>query len=103
MLILVLPAMLMAQGVSAPSDSKTISPPSQAQASQPPTPAKDSASLKAMPSGKDSLALAPPKSRSDTVIVVKHGFNHREQIITGSVIMSCLALMLVTMNNYNPR
>jgi hypothetical protein len=43
------------------------------------------------------------KSRGDSVIVVKHSFNHREQIITGSVIMTCLALILVAMNNYNPR
>lgn len=50
----------------------------------------------------DSLANRP-KSRSDSVIVVKHRFNHKEQIITGSVIMTCLALMLVAMNNYNPR
>jgi hypothetical protein len=50
----------------------------------------------------DSLAKAP-KSRSDSVIVVKHHFDHREQIITGSVIMTCLALMMVAMNNYNPR
>ena len=27
----------------------------------------------------------------------------REQIITGSVVMTCLALMMVVMNNYNPR
>jgi len=51
---------------------------------------------------RDTLANHP-KSRSDSVIVVKHGFNHKEQIITGSVIMTCLALMLVAMNNYNPR
>jgi hypothetical protein len=44
-----------------------------------------------------------PKSRVDTVLVVQHRFNHREQIITGSVVMSCLALMMVVMNNYNPR
>jgi len=37
------------------------------------------------------------------VIVAKHQFNHREQIITGSLIMTCLAVMLVAMNNYNPR
>ncbi len=54
---------------------------------------------------KDSLTLVKqiPKSRSDSVQVVKHGFNHREQIITGSVVMTCLALIMVTMNNYNPR
>lgn len=48
-------------------------------------------------------SLARPKSRADSVIVVKHGFNHQEQIITGSVIMTCLALIMVAMNNYNPR
>ena len=52
---------------------------------------------------RDTLAKTASKSRSDSVIVVKHHFDHREQIITGSVIMTCLALMMVTMNNYNPR
>ncbi len=61
----------------------------------------DTASIKAIPVSSDTTAL--PKSRSDTVLVVKHSFNHKEQIITGSVIMTCLALMMVTMNNYNPR
>jgi hypothetical protein len=53
--------------------------------------------------GSKPDTLARPKSRGDSVIVVKHGFNHREQIITGSVIMTCLALIMVAMNNYNPR
>ena len=53
------------------------------------------------PSARDTSSAS--KSRADTVIVVKHQFNHREQIITGSIIMTCLALMMVTMNNYNPR
>jgi len=55
----------------------------------------------AQPPPPDSLSL--PKSRADTVLVVKHRFDHREQIITGSVVMTCLALMMVIMNNYNPR
>lgn len=54
-----------------------------------------------MPGPQDSLTS--PKSRADTVLVVKHRFHHREQIITGSVVMTCLALMMVVMNNYNPR
>jgi hypothetical protein len=52
-------------------------------------------------SAKNGPAVA--KSRQDSVLIVKHSFNHRQQIITGSVIMSCLALIMVTMNNYNPR
>ena len=64
------------------------------------TPASDTTSSSKSPA--DTLAK-PSKSRSDSIIVVKHHFNHREQIITGSVIMTCLALMMVAMNNYNPR
>lgn len=54
-------------------------------------------------SGTDSATAKAAKSRTDSLIVVKHSFEHREQIITGSVIMSCLMLMMVAMNNYNPR
>jgi hypothetical protein len=63
--------------------------------------AQDSLGKAATAAKPDSLAH--PKSRADSVIVVKHGFNHQEQIITGSVIMTCLALIMVAMNNYNPR
>jgi hypothetical protein len=42
-------------------------------------------------------------SRVDTTLIVKHHFNHRQQIITGSVIMACMAAMVVVMNNYNPQ
>jgi hypothetical protein len=53
---------------------------------------------------KDSAAVpAKPKSRADSVLVPKHAFNHREQLITGSVVMSCLLVILLAMNNYNPR
>lgn len=57
----------------------------------------------AVPTPTTQDTLGRPKSRADTVLVVQHSFNHRQQIITGSVVMSCLAMMLVIMNNYNPR
>jgi hypothetical protein len=63
--------------------------------------ARPAAQAGSNPAAQDSLSV--PKSRADTVLVVKHRFNHREQIITGSVVMTCLALMMVVMNNYNPR
>lgn|GEM_PF-5872141 len=44
-----------------------------------------------------------PQSRADSVVLIKHRFNHKEQIITGGVIMSCIAAMMAIMNNYNPR
>jgi hypothetical protein len=43
------------------------------------------------------------EAKTDSVKVVRHQFNHREQVIVGGVIMACIALVLVTMNNYNPR
>jgi hypothetical protein len=64
---------------------------------------------KAGPEPAAVAAIAAPDSarkplkRADTVLVVRHEFNHREQIIAGGVIMACLAGMLVVMNNYNPR
>jgi hypothetical protein len=52
----------------------------------------------------DSLSAARgPVSREDTTLIVKHNFNHRQQIITGSVIMACAAAIIVVMNNYNPQ
>lgn len=63
-------------------------------------------SAKTSQASKDSLLAQGQqgnKSRVDSIKVVKHNFNHREQIITGSVVMICFALVLVTMNNYNPR
>ena len=51
----------------------------------------------------DSVAARGGTFRSDTTFIVKHHFNHRQQIITGSVIMACLATMVVVMNNYNPQ
>ena len=64
--------------------------------------------LKPLPARADSSvavhdSIPAVKTRADTVLIAKHQFNHREQIITGSVIMACLIGMLAFMNNYNPR
>jgi hypothetical protein len=50
----------------------------------------------------DSVA-AKPVSRADTAKVVKHHFNHRQQIITGGAVMASLAAIMTVMNNYNPQ
>ena len=34
---------------------------------------------------------------------VKRDYDHRQQVIVGSVIMFCVALAMVLMNNYNPK
>ena len=34
---------------------------------------------------------------------VKRDYNHRQQVIVGSVVMFCVALAMVLMNNYNPK
>lgn len=48
-------------------------------------------------------ALATPKARADSVVLIRHQFNHKEQIIAGGVVMACLVAMMAVMNNYNPR
>lgn len=69
----------------------------------------DSLQTAAVPEDSSHVSPAPggggvsKSNRADTVLVVRHVFNHREQIIAGGVIMACLAGMLVIMNNYNPR
>jgi hypothetical protein len=83
-----------ASGAAAPQSS---------QAPQDSAVTRDSTGKAIVPLDGKTMAVITPKSRADSVIVVKHDFNHREQIITGSVIMSCLMLMMVAMNNYNPR
>ena len=34
---------------------------------------------------------------------VKRDYNHRQQVVVGSVVMLCVALAMVLMNNYNPK
>ncbi|HEX2612735.1 MAG TPA: hypothetical protein VHO02_03980 [Fibrobacteria bacterium] len=57
-------------------------------------------SLRAIAAKADT---AGTKARADTVQVVMHNHNHRQQIITGGVMMACMAGIMVMMNNYNPR
>ena len=60
-------------------------------------------SNKQQPFDSSKTTQVVPKTRTDSLTIVKHGYQHRQQIITGSVVMACLALIMVTMNNYNPR
>lgn len=34
---------------------------------------------------------------------IKRDYNHRQQVIVGGVVMFCVALAMVLMNNYNPK
>lgn len=34
---------------------------------------------------------------------VKREYDHKQQVIVGSVVMFCIALAMVLMNNYNPK
>ena len=34
---------------------------------------------------------------------IKREYNHRQQVVVGSVVMLCVALAMVLMNNYNPK
>jgi hypothetical protein len=65
--------------------------------------ASDSAPSAVRVAGDSAAAASGPKSRADTAQIVKHHFNHRQQIITGGVIMACMAMIMTVMNNYNPQ
>lgn len=34
---------------------------------------------------------------------IKRNYDHRQQVVVGSVVMLCVALAMVLMNNYNPK
>lgn len=34
---------------------------------------------------------------------IKREYNHRQQVVVGSVVMLCITLAMVLMNNYNPK
>ena len=34
---------------------------------------------------------------------IKRDYDHRQQVVVGSVVMLCVALAMVLMNNYNPK
>lgn len=34
---------------------------------------------------------------------IKRDYDHKQQVIVGSVVMFCIALAMVLMNNYNPK
>ena len=53
----------------------------------------------------DSVKITAPtlqEQDEENPIYVKREYNHREQVIVGSVVMLCVALAMVLMNNYNP-
>ncbi len=57
----------------------------------------------------DSLEVKSDSLQQDSVgvkreqAIIRHNFRHREQVIVGFVVMVCIALVMVTMNNYNPK
>ena len=57
--------------------------------------------------GIDSTELAEGPTlqelNEENPTYVKREYNHRQQVIVGSVIMLCVAVAMVLMNNYNPK
>lgn len=57
--------------------------------------------------GIDSTKLAEGPTlqelNEENPTYVKRDYNHRQQVIVGSVIMLCVAVAMVLMNNYNPK
>ena len=57
--------------------------------------------------GIDSTKLAEGPTlqelNEENPTYVKREYDHRQQVIVGSVIMLCVAVAMVLMNNYNPK
>ena len=57
--------------------------------------------------GVDSTKLATGPTlqelNEENPSYVKREYNHRQQVIVGSVVMLCVAVAMVLMNNYNPK
>ena len=57
--------------------------------------------------GIDSTKLAEGPTlqelNEENPTYVKREYNHRQQVIVGSVVMLCVAVAMVLMNNYNPK
>jgi len=50
---------------------------------------------------KDTVTLQQRNEENPSYI--KREYDHKEQVIVGSLVMLCVALAMVFMNNYNPR
>ena len=57
--------------------------------------------------GVDSAALAKGPTlqelNEENPTYVKREYDHKQQVVVGSVVMFCVALAMVLMNNYNPK
>ncbi len=57
--------------------------------------------------GVDSTKLAAGPSlqelNEENPSYIKREYNHKQQVVVGSVVMLCVALAMVLMNNYNPK
>ncbi len=55
---------------------------------------------------EDSIPKVPSltlqEKNEENPSYVKREYNHKEQVIVGGVVMFCVALAMVLMNNYNP-
>lgn len=57
--------------------------------------------------GIDSVALAQGPTLQELnekdPSYIKREYDHKQQVVVGSVIMFCVALAMILMNNYNPK
>ena len=57
--------------------------------------------------GVDSSTLAKGPTlqelNEENPSYVKREYDHKQQVVVGSVVMFCVALAMILMNNYNPK
>lgn len=60
--------------------------------------------LSTVPTDTTQQQLADTSSLQDLkVSYTERNYNHKQQVVVGGVVMLCIALALVAMNNYNPK
>ena len=64
---------------------------------------EEAAELYGIDSTKLSQGPTLQELNEENPTYVKREYNHRQQVIVGSVVMLCVAVAMVLMNNYNPK
>ena len=50
-----------------------------------------------------ALKVLYPDVAKENPSYIKREYDHKQQVVVGSVIMFCVALAMILMNNYNPK
>ncbi|MBP5188677.1 MAG: hypothetical protein J6Z50_06055 [Fibrobacterales bacterium] len=99
-------ALLLLLGTALPASARDIDFSPLAGGGDPDSISQVGAWAEAEPGAKDSVSESgglAVETKKDPPKYIQRDFDHKEQVVVGSAMMACLALIMVTMNNYNPK